>query len=299
MQQRVDDNDAVMDCSLTRSAADNAGQQRQPALVVDTAERLLPRFDIEVLEVDKSSARTTMAMPLASKRNPLTGAIALGSLAILIDGVGGLTNHLRRADDEWSVSVELTVDVSPGFVRTVEERPDLPVIAHAWPIGSKEQSAFAACSLVFDGIVVGTGSARNHYIHAAPRGVDAQCDRLAKTPATSFAEMLAIQLDRVEGSTAIINQLADPVINNALGIVNGGVSAAGAELAASVAIDSAKGPAQAASLRVNFLRPFHAGGGAHYLGSVLSAGRNVTLAQGSAINGDGSKAVTVVVTAYR
>ncbi|WP_083198705.1 hotdog domain-containing protein [Mycobacterium malmoense] len=290
----------MTDDILQRSAADDTNHDQRPApFVGDSAERLHPRFDIEVLEVDKLVARTTMAMPLASKRSPLTGAIALGSLAILIDSVGGLTNHLRRAEDEWGVSSELTVDVCSGFVRAVEERPDIPVVAHAWPVGPKEHSAFAACSLMLGGVVVGTGSVRSYYLPAAGVQREAQYYPLAKTPSTSFAEMLGVRLDRTAGSTPIISQLADPGIKNALGIVNGGVAAAGAELAASAAIHGANGPAHTASFRVNFLRPFHAGGGAHYVGSVLRAGRNIALAEGNAINGDGSKAATVVVTAYR
>jgi acyl-coenzyme A thioesterase PaaI-like protein len=301
VQQRVDDNGVQMtDDILQRSPATDVNKAQRPApFVGDSAERLHPRFDIDVLEVNKSSARTTMAMPLASKRNPLTGAIAIGSLAILIDSVGGLTNHLRRAEDEWGLSSELTVDVCPGFVRAVEDRPDLPVVAHAWPVGPKEHSAFAACSLTLDGVVVGTGSVRSYYLQAISVDRAAQYDRPPKTPNMSFAEMLEVQLDRAAGPTPIIRQLPDPGITNAFGMISGGVVAAGAELAASAAISGEERPYHTASLRVNFLRPFHAGGGAHYLGSVSRKGQNTALAEGSAINADGSKALTVVVTAYR
>ena len=55
----------------------------------------------------------------------------------------------------------------------------------------------------------------------------------------------------------MIHQRQNSALNNSLGIVHGGVAAAGLELAASAALnaDRAGGRLQTASLRVNYLRP--------------------------------------------
>ncbi|PRC61748.1 phenylacetic acid degradation protein, partial [Mycobacterium sp. ITM-2017-0098] len=72
------------------------------------------------------------------------------------------------------------------------------------------------------------------------------------------------------GAAAVLVQRDDPVLNNSVGAVHGGVSSMGLELVGSAAVnksvveDRAAQPYRTASLRVNFLRPFHGGGEAHY-----------------------------------
>src|SRR6185503_18479630 len=47
------------------------------------------------------------SIPAGEMINPLTGMLTIAPLAMLVDHVGGLVNHRRRADGEWTVSSEL------------------------------------------------------------------------------------------------------------------------------------------------------------------------------------------------
>jgi uncharacterized protein (TIGR00369 family) len=102
-------------------------------------------------------------------------------------------------------------------------------------------------------------------------------------------------------NSTVLKQHADPDLNNDIGIVHGGMAAAGLELAASAAInaDRCAGLLQTASLRVNFVRPFMAGSTSRYIGTPLRVGRTTGIADAQAIGDDGKVALTARVTAYR
>jgi len=61
----------------------------------------------------------------------------------------------------------------------------------------------------------------------------------------------------------------------------------------------ADAPYRTASLRVNFLRPFHGGAGAHYRAERLHRGRSSGVAEAQAVGHDGRVAMVARVTAYR
>jgi uncharacterized protein (TIGR00369 family) len=86
-----------------------------------------------------------------------------------------------------------------------------------------------------------------------------------------------------------------------IGIVHGGVSAAALELVASAAVNAgrAEHPLQTASLRVNYLRQFRAGGESRYEGTALRVGRSSGVADAKAIGDDGKVALLARLTAYR
>jgi acyl-coenzyme A thioesterase PaaI-like protein len=79
------------------------------------------------------------------------------------------------------------------------------------------------------------------------------------------------------------------------------VAAAGLELAASAAINRNRsdGLLRTGSLRVNFLRPFFAGGESRYEGTRLRVGRRTAIGDAQALGDDGTVAITARVTAYR
>ncbi|MFF7944712.1 acyl-CoA thioesterase domain-containing protein [Nocardia gamkensis] len=267
-------------------------------LAIPTAEHLLPRFGIEILDIDENAATMTMSMPLWAKRNPLTGHTAIGSLAILVDAVSGGSNHIRRNSNEWSLSTELTVDLLPGVLATSADMIDTPVIARSWPVGPRSRMALSACEFTINDEIIGSGSARNMYTTAATVDVDRHAEGAPAGVPRDFAGMMAIDIREGAGSATLL-QRVDPVLNNAMGVVNGGVAAAGAEMAASAAINVNADLAQTTAMRVNFLCPFRSQEGGHYRAAVVRNGRGVAVAEGSAVNGDGSVAVTALVTAYR
>ncbi|WP_459953169.1 PaaI family thioesterase [Mycobacterium avium] len=79
------------------------------------------------------------------------------------------------------------------------------------------------------------------------------------------------------------------------------MAAAGLELAASAAVnrDQTEDLLQTGSLRVNFLRPFFAGGESRYEGTPLRVGRNTGVGDAQAVGDDGKVAITARATAYR
>ena len=102
---------------------------------------------------------------------------------------------------------------------------------------------------------------------------------------------MAVQVGETGGAAVVLMQHDDPVLNNSVGAVHGGVSSMGLELVGSAAVnmDRAADPDRAAvhfrtaSLRVNFLRPFHGGVEAHYLAKPLHVGRSSGVAEAQAI----------------
>ncbi|BBY26611.1 hypothetical protein [Mycolicibacterium sediminis] len=120
------------------------------------------RFRVVTLE--EGGDRCAATLPLSGLSNPVTGAPSLGPLAILVDHVGGLLNHHRRNQDEWTVSSELSLDLAPDAAAVVLAAHDQPVLAVSRPLGGKHATAVAECELVLDGIAIGSGTVRSFYV---------------------------------------------------------------------------------------------------------------------------------------
>lgn len=238
------------------------------------------------------------SMPLAGLTNPVTGAPTLGPLAVLVDHAAGLVNHYRKTDDEWTLTSELTLEITPQALQVVADNPDVPAIATARPTGARgANTALGCCEITVGDAVIGIGTVRSFYIaregeHPAEWPlVDVDGQR-----PTDLRDIMAIDIDEPN----VIHQRQNAALNNTLGIVHGGVSAAGLELAASAAInvDRSGELLHTASLRVNYLRPFFSGGESRYVGSVLRVGRRSGVAEAQAVGPDGQPALLARVTAY-
>jgi len=68
-------------------------------------------------------------MPAAGLCSPVTGVPSLATLAVLIDHVGGLVNHHRHGEHEWTVSSELTLELAPDAAGVIAASGDVPVRA--------------------------------------------------------------------------------------------------------------------------------------------------------------------------
>jgi len=270
---------------------------------IETPETILRRFAIQHLANNVAEGISVMSMPVADLVNPLTNSLAVGTLAILLDASGGNSNHFRRAADEWTVTSELALEISPDGIPVLLANPDLPVVASSRPLGPKGATALSVCTMAVGDVVIGGGTVRSFYLPAGagmPNGLPTPAPPSPRAP---LAELMSIG----ELSEVALAQLVDPILNNSLGIVNGGVASAGLELVASASINTAaiNGAAepgdllQTASLRVNFLRPFFAGGASRYVGSPMRVGRRTAVGDAEAIGDDGKVALTARVTAYR
>ncbi|MCV7225653.1 PaaI family thioesterase [Mycolicibacterium komossense] len=266
---------------------------------IETPENILRRFDIRHLENDVAEGISILSMPVADLLNPFTGAPTIGPLAILLDAAGGNSNHYRRSNTEWTVTSELTVELSPDGAAVIFGNPELPVIANSRPLGPKGATALSVCVFTCGDVTVGGGTVRSFYLPAGEGMPQTPPPFALPTPRAPLADLMAVQVRDDEDGSTVLAQCVDPILNNSLGIVNGGVASAGLELAASAAINTGRpAPMRTASLRVNFLRPFFSGAQSRYLGTAMRIGRNTAVADATAVDDSGKVALAARLTAY-
>ena len=278
-----------------------AAPTRGEGLDPETPISVLSRFAITTIERDLSEFTVVGAMPIGGMRNPFTGLPTIAGLAVLVDDVAGRVNYDRCERGQWTVSSELVVEMSPGAIDSILAAPDEPVVASARPVGPGGATLLAVCTLSHRGIVIGGGTVRTMPLAGGPdeplwRGDDP----LVRTPNTSLAELMAVEPIAVADGTYRLHQQPDPMINNLIGIVHGGVSSAGLELVAAAAINHEQSqPFRTASIRINFLRPFVASAQSVYEGTALRIGRTSAIGDSRAVGDDGKTSVIARVTGYR
>jgi uncharacterized protein (TIGR00369 family) len=262
---------------------------------LETPDSIQVRFGIEYVESHPPKASAMLSMQMHRFRNPCTDAPTVGPLAILVDAAAGIVNHYRRRPGQWTVSSELSMDLSPDIGEL-----DGPVVASAHSPGPLGATSLGVCTLTYQGSVIGTGTVRSFFIHAGDVVPQQRPETLRRSAETAFADLMAVQVAE-EGPATVLAQRVDRNLNNDIDIVHGGVAAAGLELAASAAVNRGRSGdlLQTASLRVNFLRPFFAGADSRYIGTPLRVGRNTAVADAQAIGDNGKVAITARVTAYR
>jgi uncharacterized protein (TIGR00369 family) len=263
---------------------------------LETPDSIQVRFGIAYVESRPAEAVAALSMPMDRFRNPFNGAPTVGPLAILVDAAAGIVNHYRRRPGQWTVSSELSMDLSLDGVGHL----DGPVLATAHAFGPLGATSLGICTLAYRGMVIGGGTVRSFFIDAEDVVPQRRSETLRRSAETTFADLIAVQVvDRDCGR--VLAQRVDGNLNNDIDIVHGGVAAAGLELAASAAVNQGRTDdlLQTASLRVNFLRPFFAGSASRYEGTPLRVGRNTAVGDAQAIGDDGKVAITARVTAYR
>jgi uncharacterized protein (TIGR00369 family) len=258
----------------------------------------LGRFGIVTSE--EGPEGVAASIPAGNMINPLTGATTIAPLAMLVDHVGGLVNHHRRAGGEWTVSSELSLEVGPDALDAISAAPDVPVVATARPLGQKGGTALGLCEFTHRDVVVATASVRSFYISTPGHLARFPDGPTGPLPPGTLSERMAVRVAEGGGAAKVLQQLADPVLNNSLGIVHGGVSAMALELVASAAVNDGRDdqPLRTASLRVNFMRQFHSGPESRYIGTALRVGRSSAIAEAQAVGPDGEVAIIARLTAY-
>lgn len=272
-----------------------------PGLDPETPLSVLRRFGITTLEQNPDDFTVVAELPTGTLRNPFTGQPTVAALAVLVDDVGGRVNYNRRGTGLWTVSSELSIEIAPGAVDSLLDAPDHPVVASGRPLGPAGATWLSVCTLHHRGHVIGGGTVRTVPLESGPDGsLRRGDDPVSRTAQTPLAELMAVEpLPPVDG-TYRLHQRPDPMINNLLGIVHGGVSSAGLELVGAAAMNhEQQTPMRTASLRVNFLRPFMAGAHSVYQATALRIGRTSAIADATAVGPDGRPAVIARITGYR
>lgn len=267
----------------------------------ETPPSVLTRFAIETIDQDFDDYTVVASMPLGGMRNPLTGLPSIAGLAILVDDVAGRVNFFRRSLGQWTVSSELTVELTPAAVDSLIDSPEEPVIASARPLGLPGAPMLSICTLTHCGAVIGGGTVHTMPLEGGPDGpLWPRTDPLAGNRDATLAQLMGVEPLPVADATHRLQQQPDPMVNNLVGFVHGGVSSAGLELVASAAINQEQAsPMRTASIRVNFLRPFIAGAQSVYEGTALRIGRSMAVGDARAVGDDGKVAVVARITGYR
>lgn len=274
---------------MTAVQPEHCDEQLDP---LGTVER---RFAIEIVDCEAATSTAVLSMPAVCAINPFTFMPSLSPLAILVDAAAGRANHIGRTADEWSVSSELTLELSLGNAR---DEPGVPVVANAHRVGRKGTTALAVCTLTADAETVGYGTVRSYFVSAKQVRAN-EPDALPPDPETPMAELMSVRVGAVDEGVRVLMQEPNPALNNPVGAIHGGVASAGLEFAASAAMNTGGHHMQTASLRVNFLRPFLASDQSRYVATPLRIGRTSAVADAQAINKDGKVAVVARATAYR
>jgi uncharacterized protein (TIGR00369 family) len=263
---------------------------------LETPDSIQVRFGIEYVESCPADAVATLTMPMDRFRNPITGAPTVGPLAILVDAAAGIVNHYRRRPGQWTVSSELSMDLSLDGVGELEG----PVLATARAFGPLGATSLGICTLTYGDTVIGGGTVRSFFIGADEVVPQYRPETLQRSADTTFSDLIAVHV-RDGAADSTLWQRIDHNLNNDIDIVHGGVAAAGLELAASAAISRGRTDThlQTASVRVNFLRPFFAGADSRYVGTPVRVGRGSGVGDAQAIGDDGKVALTARITAYR
>lgn len=262
---------------------------------------VLRRFGVTTLEQDVARCVVTAQLPVGGMCNPFTGQVTVAALIMLVDDLGGRVNHYRRGAGKWTVSTELSVEIFPGAIESLLARPDEPVMADAHPFGPAGGTSLSVCRLTHCGQVIGGGTVRAVPLAVAPQDMLRRGeDSLVRTDQTTLADLMAVEALPVDGGTHRLRQRDDPMVNNLMGMVHGGVSGAALELVGAAAVNyRQETPIPTASIRVNFLRPFVAGAESVYEAVALRIGRTSAIADAAAIGPGGKAAILARVTGYR
>ena len=163
-------------------------------LDIEAADRIMLRFGIDVLDIDPAEATSVMSMPIAGMRNPFTGDNTVGPLAILVDSASGMVNHMGRSDDEWSVSSELVLELSPDAGMQASWDAEHPVVAHARLRGSRGSSSLSLCTLKCGNTTIGGGMVRSYFV-PGERVIPANPpETLARTAQTDVSDLMAVEI---------------------------------------------------------------------------------------------------------
>jgi hypothetical protein len=154
---------------------------------LETPDSIQVRFGISYIESRPAEAIAALTMPMERFRNPFTGAPTVGPLAILVDAAAGIVNHYRRRPGQWTVSSELSMDLSLDGVGDL----DGPVLATAHALGPLGATSLGTCTLSYDGTVIGAGTVRSFFIDADDVVPQYRSETLRRSAETTFADLMA------------------------------------------------------------------------------------------------------------
>jgi uncharacterized protein (TIGR00369 family) len=269
----------------------NVNSREISAIEANTVES---RFGIDILAADVGAGAATLSMSLDAFVGPLTGLPSLGALAVLLDGAGGLSNHWMRPEGAWTITSELSLDLHRSAMSGGA------VVARSKLIAADAAHALSFTSLSVNDVEIGSGMLRSLFVREGPQEPDRPCDPIGLLPELTLLDRLSLRQESAGQDYRLVPQ-PDPILNNGMGMVHGGVVGATLELVAAGALHLSVPPSEpkyTGGLRINYLRPMNVGGDARYEAAVARVGRNIAIVDSSAIRADGREAARARVTSY-
>jgi uncharacterized protein (TIGR00369 family) len=227
-----------------------------------------------------------------------------GVLGVLIDDVLGFAIIRQRPEASWTVSAEISADL-------VGQLPADGSVIHARgrSLHSGQHGGFAAGTITDSaGRLIAVCRQHGRWITTMPENPGTPTEpppagpgRVpvrrtagqprtamplpgtalpgtalpgASLPGTALAALMGVRLQATEGGAALEIEVT-PEVANPLGNLHGGFSFAACDLVAQAALHAAGGPAQTASIRVSYPRPFPAGSTARFEARLLHRGRSL------------------------
>ena len=160
---------------------------------LETPDSIQVRFGIEYVESHPPKATAVLSMQMHRFRNPFNGSPTVGPLAILVDAAAGIVNHYRRRPGQWTVSSELSMDLSLDGVGDF----DGPVLATAHALGPLGATSLGFCTLTYGDKVIGGGTVRSFFIDADDVAPQYRSETLRRSTETTFADLMAPTLRTV------------------------------------------------------------------------------------------------------
>ncbi len=192
-----------------------------------------------------------------------------------------------------------TLELGPTCTAVIADHPDAPVVGSARFVGSKSTIGLGECDLTVGGELIGTGTVRSYYIKAPGQLAGWPAPDGAMAAKIGLAARMAAGDPHRDGDAHVLPQGADPVLDNSINVVNGGIASAGLEVVAPAVVNTGRADdlLTTASLRVTCARS--SGGQSRYVGTALRIGRRTGVADSHAIGSDGKVAIIARMTAYR
>src|ERR1700761_6479088 len=176
---------------------------------LETPDSIQVRFGISYVESRPSDAVAALTMSTEKFRNPFAGAPTVGPLAVLVDAAAGIVNHYRRRPGQWTVSSELSMDLSLDGVGDL----DGPVLATAHALGPLGATSLGICTLTYCGMVIGGGTVRSFFIDADDVVPQYRSETLQRSSDTTFADLMAAHVVD-DGPDSVLAQRVDHNLNN-------------------------------------------------------------------------------------
>src|ERR1700729_861134 len=180
---------------------------------LETPDSIQVRFGIAYVESRPADAVAELSMQRDKFRNSFTGAPTIAPLAILVDAAAGIVNHYRRRPGQWTVSSELSMDLSPDVGEL-----DGPVLASAQSPGPLGATSLGICTLTYRGIVIGTGTVRSFFIPAGDVVPQYRPETLQRSPETTLSDLMAVTVASDNADCVVLSQGVDQNLNNDIDI---------------------------------------------------------------------------------